>query len=78
MRGRSVVVLAAVMAVLFVALPLRAQLTRGTILGTITDMTDAVMRSAEISIRNLETGIERQTLSNEVGVYRFPAVEPGK
>ncbi len=77
MRGRSVV-FAAVMAVLFVALPLRAQLTRGTILGTITDMTDAVMRSAEISIRNLETGIERQTLSNEAGVYRFPAVEPGK
>ena len=28
-------------------------------------------------IRNLETGIERDTLSDEVGVYRFPAVEPG-
>jgi hypothetical protein len=78
MRGRSVVVFAAGMAVLFVAMPLRAQLTRGTILGTITDMTDAVVPSAEIVIRNLETGLERQTIASAVGVYRFPAVEPGK
>jgi hypothetical protein len=41
-------------------------------------MTDAVVPSAEIVIRNLETGLERETVGNAVGVYRFPAVEPGK
>src|SRR5262249_50987926 len=57
--------------------PANAQLTRGTILGTITDASNAVIADARISIRNLQTGIERTTTTNDVGIYRFPAIEPG-
>lgn len=59
------------------SLPLNAQLTRGTISGTVTDSTNAVIAGGQVSIRNLETGIERTTTTNEVGIYRFPAIEPG-
>ena len=54
-----------------------AQLTRGTISGTVTDRTNAVILGAQVTIQNRETGIQRDTTTNEVGVYRFPAVEPG-
>jgi outer membrane receptor protein involved in Fe transport len=58
--------------------PAGAQLTRGTISGTVTDMTEAAILGVQVTIRNLETGIDRETVSNEFGVYRFPALEPGR
>ena len=64
---------------LFLAAPtlVDAQLTRGTISGTITDQSNALIAETRVVIRNLATGIERETTSNDVGVYRFVAVEPG-
>src|SRR5213078_446775 len=64
--------------VLGVSGPAQAQLTRGAISGTVTDMTDAAIAGVEIKIQNLDTGIERTAVTNEVGVYRFVAVEPGR
>jgi outer membrane receptor protein involved in Fe transport len=54
-----------------------AQLTRGYISGTLSDASGAVIAGATVKIVNTGTNIERSMPTNEVGVYRFPAVEPG-
>jgi outer membrane receptor protein involved in Fe transport len=56
---------------------LPAQLTRGTILGTVQDPTGAVVANASVRITNSETGLERSTTTSSDGIYRFPGVEPG-
>ncbi|MBI3939669.1 MAG: TonB-dependent receptor [Acidobacteria bacterium] len=56
---------------------LQAQLTRGFVSGTVTDQSGAFVPGAEVSITNAGTNIRQQTLTNEEGIYRFVAVEPG-
>src|SRR5262249_60478174 len=53
------------------------QLTRGTISGTVQDPSGAFVTGATVRITNLETNLKTETLTNEDGIYRFPAVEPG-
>src|SRR5215510_9705201 len=54
-----------------------AQLYRGFISGTVTDSSDARLPGAQVAITNIATNVLRDTVTNEVGFYRFPAVEPG-
>ena len=49
----------------------------GTILGTVKDQTGAVLPGASISIRNVETGSSRTTVSGSRGEYRVPALNVG-
>ncbi|MGH9660917.1 MAG: carboxypeptidase regulatory-like domain-containing protein, partial [Bryobacteraceae bacterium] len=58
-------------------LPSHAQLTRGFLSGTVQDATGAVVDSVAITITHTATGIKRSTVTNEAGIYRFVAVEPG-
>src|SRR5262249_35599854 len=60
-----------------VPVALFGQLTRGFISGTVQDPTQAVIADVKISITNVDTGISRDTITNNAGVYRFVAVEPG-
>ena len=60
-----------------VPVALFGQLTRGFISGTVQDPTQAVIADVKISITNVDTGITRETITNNAGVYRFVAVEPG-
>ena len=55
-----------------------AQLVRGFVSGTVTDAQDAVVVGATVTITNKATNISRNTVTNEVGFYRFAAVEPGE
>ena len=55
---------------------LRAQST-GTISGTVADATGAVVPGAEITVRNVETGITRVLTTNERGRYAVPQLPPG-
>jgi outer membrane receptor protein involved in Fe transport len=54
-----------------------SQLTRGFISGTVTDASSAVITGAKVKITNTQTNISREVETNQVGVYRFVAVEPG-
>jgi Carboxypeptidase regulatory-like domain/TonB dependent receptor len=54
-----------------------AQLTRGYISGTVQDSSGAVVEGVQISVREQATGIRRETVTNEAGVYRFVGLEPG-
>ncbi len=54
-----------------------AQTSRGTVTGTVLDPTGAVIAAAHVTLTGVETGIRLSTESNETGVYRFDAVDPG-
>jgi hypothetical protein len=54
------------------------QTTTGTISGTITDPSGAVVAGATITVTNPATGAERSVTSNEQGAFDVPALQPGK
>ncbi|HKW75483.1 MAG TPA: carboxypeptidase regulatory-like domain-containing protein [Terriglobales bacterium] len=56
---------------------LSAQTSRGTLTGTVTDGTGAVVANAGVKITQVDTGITRQTTTNSAGIYRFDAVDLG-
>jgi hypothetical protein len=57
------------------ALPLAsaavAQVTTATIVGTITDSSDAALPGASVTARNVDTGFSRSVPSDSVGAYRL-------
>ena len=54
-----------------------AQTGTGNIQGTVKDATNAVVPSAKVTIVHTATGGQRNTLTNEVGFYLFPAIQVG-
>jgi len=54
------------------------QTTTGSISGTVTDPTGAVVAGATVTITNPATGAERSVESNEQGAFNVPALQPGK
>ncbi len=56
---------------------LHAQVNTGTILGTVTDQTSAVVRGATVKVTNIETGIVRTAATGARGEYRIPALGLG-
>jgi hypothetical protein len=71
MLSRSVAAL-----VVFAALA-HAQTSRGTVTGTVLDVSGAVIARAHVTLTGEQTGVRLQTESNQDGVYRFDAVDPG-
>ncbi|MCP9496634.1 MAG: carboxypeptidase regulatory-like domain-containing protein [Pyrinomonadaceae bacterium MAG19_C2-C3] len=54
-----------------------AQTSRGTVSGTLTDETGAVIPNASVTLTNTATNVARTTTANEEGFYRFDAVDLG-
>ena len=60
-------------------LPAFAQVTGvATLQGVITDNANAVLSNAEITVTNLDTGVAVKALTNEAGLYRVAALNPGR
>ncbi|MBV8902805.1 MAG: carboxypeptidase regulatory-like domain-containing protein, partial [Acidobacteriia bacterium] len=57
--------------------PMYAQMAGGTISGTVTDPSGAVVPNARIIIRNTATDVERNVVSNAQGFYTAPELAPG-
>ena len=55
----------------------KAQVSTGTISGTVKDATGAVIPGVEVVIRNVETGSNRALTSNEQGRYAAPQLAAG-
>jgi Carboxypeptidase regulatory-like domain len=79
LRNRLVSICAVLLCVFAVsALPAHGQaVSTGTITGTVTDTTGAVVAGATITLVDKTTGDTRGTTSNETGHFIFPNVSPG-
>jgi outer membrane receptor protein involved in Fe transport len=64
-------------AMLGLSLAVSAQSSRGTVSGTVTDPTGAVISGATVTLTNIATTVERTTVTNDEGFYRFDAIDPG-
>ncbi len=63
--------------VLLVAASLPAQTFRGTILGTVTDPSGAVIAGAKVTVKNTGTGLERTGQTSADGGYSLPELPIG-
>jgi len=68
---------AALAAIITLGSDASAQTFRGTILGTVTDPNGAVVPNADVTAKNLGTGIERSTASDEFGNYSITELQTG-
>ncbi len=66
-----------VLALVSLSLTALAQTSRGTVSGTVTDQTGAVIAGANVELTNTATTVKRTTVSNGEGLYRFDAVDLG-
>src|SRR4051794_30763686 len=64
-------------AVLVFATGAFAQGERGTLNGTVTDPSGAVVVSAKVIAVNVETGVEYPVATTDAGVYRISLLPPG-
>lgn len=71
------VVATALMLCLLLAAPANAQY-RGSLQGTVTDTTGAVIPGAKVTLTSSETSISRDTTTSGDGVYTFPGLAPGR
>lgn len=70
---------AALLLMCFCCLPMTAQVTGvATLQGVVNDSSGAVLAGAEVSVTNLETGVALNTTTNEDGLYRAAALNPGR
>lgn len=61
------------------SLAIAAQVTGvATLQGVVTDNSNAVLANAEITVTNLDTGLAAKATTNEAGLYRVPALNPGR
>lgn len=72
MRARIILVF-----VLLAAITVSAQTFRGTILGTVTDPSGAVLPGATVTVKNVGTGLERTTETSADGSYALPELPIG-
>jgi outer membrane receptor protein involved in Fe transport len=56
----------------------KAQTTKATISGTVTDEKGAVVANATIIAKNLDTNLSRETMSDGAGRYRIPELAAGQ
>ena len=59
------------------ARPASAQVLYGSIVGTLTDQTGAVVPKATVTVTNTSTGLSRQVVANESGYYSIPNLLEG-
>ena len=60
------------------AVPALAQLSSASLTGVVHDATGAVVANASVVLRNVDTGLDFPTTSNETGNYRFTNITPGR
>jgi len=57
---------------------LLGQFEYGEILGTVRDASQAVVMGAKVTLRNLDTNVVREGVTNEQGDYSFPGLRAGR
>ena len=70
--------LLAVVAAAFAPTRVLSQTSSSAINGVVTDSADAVIAGARVTLRNVDTNVERITVSNSAGDYFFSSVPPAR
>jgi hypothetical protein len=65
-------------AMLLTAVVALGQSSRGTVTGIVTDPQSGVVPGAQVEITHLQSGVKRSTTTNDAGLYRIDAVDPGE
>ena len=73
-----VLVFLTILAINFSSTQAFGQGATGAINGTLSDASGAVIPGAKVVLRNVATGVETTTASNDVGLYVFPSLAPGR
>src|SRR5438876_7732475 len=55
-----------------------AQVEQGSITGSVTDQSDALVAGAQVTVRNVRTGVKAVTRTNADGYYSAPYLPPGE
>jgi hypothetical protein len=69
--------LLALAAICLIVPPLKAQLTTGSLSGTVRDSSGALVAGAKVTLLNEGTSDQRSTVSNSAGHFTFAGVQPG-
>ena len=72
------VVITGVVIGLIVSLPVAAQVTTGSISGTVTDATGAIIPGANVTIRNVGTDLTRAVNTDAAGLYTAADLDVGQ
>jgi Carboxypeptidase regulatory-like domain/TonB dependent receptor len=75
--GRNLSILAAFVALLVAAAPLRAQVDAGAVLGTVSDQTGAVVAGASVTLTNEGTSASLTVETGSDGTFKFSPVKIG-
>ncbi len=62
---------------LFTGFAAFGQSSRGTVTGFVSDSSKAAIANASAELTNNDTKVARSTTTNDAGIYRFDAVDPG-
>src|SRR4051794_39574827 len=79
-QGRAVpfsLLIATILLASLVIPPLHAQVLYGSVTGTITDQSGAVLAGAKVTISSPSTGLTKQTMTDASGFYRVLDLQPG-
>src|SRR5260370_41124680 len=74
----GLVVIFAVTIAAIISLPAYAQLDTGSIVGTITDPSGAVLPGVTVTATQLETGVATTAVTTDRGQYVFPSLKIGR
>ncbi len=78
MRMRSIFPTVLAAAVITLTSPALAQTVTGSVSGTVTDTSGAVVPSAQVSVHNVATGVDTQATTNAAGVYSIRFLPIGR
>jgi len=76
-RSNALKIALGLLAVTILAAGAHAQMITGAVTGTVKDATGAVIPGAEIRLTNLDTGVTRTTVSDQLGNFQFLLVPLG-
>lgn len=76
LRGMTITMALAIL-LSALCLPMSAQVVGGTLIGTLTDPSQAVITNGKVSIEDMATRIVRVVYTNHDGLYAAPNLQPG-
>jgi hypothetical protein len=74
---RPLIVMVALVALLSSGIAAHAQVLYGSIVGTVTDPSGAIIPGAKVDVIEMNKGIRQETTTDNSGLYRFPELLPG-